>query len=125
MIVEDDPVISKFHCRLVGGLQGRMECVVARTSKDAIRVLEGEPLDLILLDVQLAEATSGRRFLVHCHHLFERSPEKRLPVVVVSGIDRKELEGLAKAYPFIIAVFSKPFDMDELLALVGEALAGK
>jgi CheY-like chemotaxis protein len=121
LVVEDDAVISKFYCRLIEVLPGRHECLVARTSMDAIKILEQGSADLILLDMQLAEATSGRRFLVHCHHLFEESPDRRIPVIIISGIEERDLEGLRKAYPFVVDVFSKPFDMDDLAAVLADA----
>jgi CheY-like chemotaxis protein len=122
LIVEDDPQVMKFLCNLIKSLEGGHDIKAARTSTDGVALLEKGGIDLIILDLQLAEATSGRRFLVHLYHLFERGLCGNIPVFIVSGIDRRDLEGLTKAYSFVRAAFSKPFDMDDLAEAIQEAL---
>src|SRR5262245_37785025 len=109
LVVEDDPELRTLFAQILAD-QG----YAVRTAGDgqaALRQLEAEPADLILLDM-LMPVMDGHAFRE------AQMADRRwhaIPVIVVSAtsefLDEGETLG-AKA------ILGKPFDFDELLALV-------
>ena len=112
LIVDDEPAI----CKVLADLFDRpgIETVAARDGKSALRLAE-EPFDVALLDLSLPGA-SGLDILkkIKQHH-------PQTPVVIMTAYATVQTAVKAVsygAYDFI----TKPFDLDELQALVERAL---
>lgn len=115
LIVDDEVQVAKFLHAVVMALPGHHECITVSEAEKAIHELERGNLDLVLLDLELADASSGRRLLTRYHHLLETANLRPVPVIIISGrIDEHEGLSLRKAYPFVRYAFQKPFDVDDL-----------
>jgi response regulator of citrate/malate metabolism len=53
LVIEDDPVVAKLHCRLVGGVPGLEIVGVARHGEEALRMVARATPHLVLLDLGL------------------------------------------------------------------------
>jgi response regulator of citrate/malate metabolism len=53
LVVEDDPIVAKLHCRLVGGVPGLEIVGVARHGEEALRTVARARPHLVLLDLGL------------------------------------------------------------------------
>jgi PAS domain S-box-containing protein len=92
------------------------EVETAESGREALRCLEAEAFDLVLLDLMLPEM-SGQEVLDHIRRQYPR-----LPVIIISGIatiDGAVAALKAGAYDFI----RKPLESEELLRRVQNALA--
>ena len=115
LIADDEIQVSRFLQSVAAALPGHHECVRVSDAEEAIRELERGNLDLVLLDLELADASSGRRLLTRYHHLLETAHLRPVPVIIISGrLDEEEGRALCKAYPFVRYAFQKPFDVDDL-----------
>jgi CheY-like chemotaxis protein len=116
LIAEDNLVNSRLATRLVAK-QGH-SAVVVGTGKAALKALEDETFDLVLMDVQMPdmdgfEATSAIREQ-------ERGTRKHLPIIAMtahamSGDRERCLEAGMDAY------VTKPVDAKKLLAAISDA----
>ena len=112
LIVDDDPMT----CRLLA-LQLDMEGYHSTTISDPERVLEiitAESPGLILVDYHLGRH-AGLDLL---RTIREHEEYKYLPVIVMSGIDRRQESGLAGANAFVL----KPFNLSELVTIIQAVL---
>ena len=108
LIVDDDPMT----CRLLA-LQLDMEGYECTTLSDPERVLEiitVESPDLILIDYHLGRH-AGLDLL---RSIREHEEYQYLPVIVMSGIDRRQESVLAGANAFAL----KPFNLSELVTII-------
>jgi CheY-like chemotaxis protein len=118
LIAEDNPVNSRLATRLVAK-QGH-SAVVVSSGRAALKALEEESFDLVLMDVQMPdmdgiEATSAIREL-------ERGTQRHLPIIAMtahamSGDRERCLEAGMDAY------VTKPVDARKLLAAISGAAA--
>ncbi|MGZ5384649.1 MAG: response regulator [Acidimicrobiia bacterium] len=110
LLVEDEPRLRQTLAR---SLQARdLQVVEATTAAEAIAVATGERFDLMLLDVNLPDATGWdvlRRL---------REVQRELPVVVMSAVPPNPAR-VREFKPF--GILHKPFPMDALLRLVRSA----
>ncbi len=111
MIVDDDPVIVKYLENIFKN-SGYKTCV-ARDGSEGINIVKKENPDLITLDLEMPEEW-GPRFY---RKLSKEKSFKNIPVIVISG-----LAGSKYAINRAIASLSKPFDKDELLKIVNNAI---
>jgi 2-keto-4-pentenoate hydratase/2-oxohepta-3-ene-1,7-dioic acid hydratase in catechol pathway len=116
-VVADD---DENMCRMMATILRRFgcRCIVARDGAEAIKALEGNPVDLVVSDIQMP----------HCngYEIFAAAQRIRpgIPVVLVTGFGydpnhslvRAEREGLS-------SVLYKPFTPDELLREVERAFS--
>jgi DNA-binding response OmpR family regulator len=109
MIVDDDPDIVDYLTDLFQDA-GYATCS-ASDGSEAARILREEKPDLVTLDLEMPEEWGPRFF----RNLSKDDEFKHLPVVVISG-----LAGNKYAIPKAVASLTKPFDRDELLAIVKE-----
>jgi DNA-binding response OmpR family regulator len=115
LLVEDERVTRH---RIQKVIEDRGHGVIAvATAVGALRELERDPVDLLLLDVWLPEMTGLE--------LLAKMKESGLqpPVVIITADDTPKtlLEAVrAQAYAFL----TKPIDPDELVSTVDRALAG-
>ena len=119
LVVEDDRLI----CEMVAILLRARGCAVeqAHDGLAALQIVErhlppASPLSLILLDVRLP-LLDGQYLLGYL-----RKRDISVPVIAMSG----HREALATAAALgAQATVEKPFDLDQLLALVHRSLAGQ
>ena len=111
LIVDDDPNIISYLTDIFG--DNGYETCSANGGREALEVARREKPDLITLDLEMPEEW-GPRFYRRLSH----DPEiKNTPVIVISG-----LSGNKYAIQKAVASVSKPFDRDELLRIVKDAI---
>jgi len=110
LVIDDDPVIVQYLEKLFN--DNGYETCVAYDGIEAAEVFQQEKPDLITLDLQMP-AEWGPRFY---RKLIKNKAYKDIPVIVISGIDGDH------AIPNAVAFVRKPFDQDELLKIVNDAI---
>ena len=114
LVVDDEPAVGRVVADLLGdeGYEVRW----ATNGEEALRVLDDWLPDVIVLDLMMP-VMDGPSFRVAQRHL--PGAAARVPVVVLSGMHdaRAMAEELAAA-----AVIAKPFDLDDLLATIGQTI---
>ncbi len=111
MIIDDDPAIVKYLENLFHN-NGYKTCT-ARDGSEGVAIVKKEKPDLITLDIEMPEDW-GPRFY---RNLTKEQEFKNIPVIVISG-----LAGNKYAIHKAIASLTKPFDKDELLAIIKDTL---
>jgi CitB family two-component system response regulator MalR len=105
LIVEDDPMVVKFnkyYLEQVGGFELK---AVAASSDAAFRVLEKEPIDLILLDIYMP-GINGLELLSKL-----RKTDKNVDVIIVSAA--KDSISIKKALQYgAVDYLIKPFEFE-------------
>ncbi len=115
LIVEDEPQLAELVSIHVES-RGHATHVV-HTGEDAIRALESNSFELVLLDLVLP-GVQGREILDHVRANFTRT---QLPVIVVSGLDSSNtITGALRAGANDYV--TKPLNIDLLLARVESVL---
>jgi CheY-like chemotaxis protein/DNA-directed RNA polymerase specialized sigma24 family protein len=112
MIIEDEPLIAANLQILVEGL-GHRVTGIARTRDEAIELVEKDPPQLILSDIQLDDGSSGVDAVNDILAMFE------VPVIFVTGHPELLLTGARPEPAFLI---QKPFDPKTVKAIVSQAL---
>jgi len=110
LVIDDDPVIVKYLEKLFN--DNGYETCVAYDGIEAAEIAKQEKPDLITLDLQMP-AEWGPRFY---RKLIKNKDFKDIPVIVVSGIDGDH------AIRNAVAFVRKPFNPDELLKIVRDAI---
>lgn len=113
MIVDDDPVITRYLETLFKD-NGYDTCI-AKDGKDALDVYKEHSPDLITLDLEMPEEW-GPRF----YRKISKAKGFNIPVIVISG-----LSGNKYSIPKCAATFNKPFDADKVLEKVNDILGKK
>ncbi|MDF1591547.1 MAG: response regulator [Desulfobacterales bacterium] len=111
LIVDDDPNIVTYLEDIF--TDNGYETCVAADGSEAMTVVKKEKPDLITLDLEMPEEW-GPRFY---RKLTKEEEFKNIPVIVISG-----LTGSKYAIQKAIASIHKPFDRDQLLKIVKEAI---
>lgn len=112
LVVDDEPDVVSFLARLLGDQGYRV--TTASSAVDALALIEQQPPDLILLDLQMPYESGTDLF----RKLHDRKDLKAIPVIVVSGLAGRKL-AVSRSVP----VIDKPIDEERLLAEVRRALA--
>ncbi len=111
LIVDDDPNIISYLTDIFS--DNGYETCSANGGREALEVARREKPDLITLDLEMPEEW-GPRF----YRRLSNDPEiMNTPVIVISG-----LSGNKYAIQKAVACISKPFDRDELLRIVKDAI---
>ena len=111
LVVDDDPNVVYY---LVGFFHDNgYETCSAANAPEAFAVLQKEKPDLITLDIDMPEVTGPQFYRKYS----TMDDFKDVPVIVISGLAKPHL-AIKKA----IAVVEKPFDRDELLKIVKNAI---
>ena len=114
LAIDDDPVVLKLLASILNPVY---ELQIAKSAKEALKLMAQQKPDLILLDIGIP-IISGFEFL----HMIRRNPEsKDIPVIIVSGfietefIIHAENEGIS-------GMVGKPIQKDDLLSKIEQAL---
>ncbi|MFN2492435.1 MAG: response regulator [Pyrinomonadaceae bacterium] len=111
LIVEDDVTIREMLFEL---LSEEHTCFQTNTAEDALKVLESNPIDVVLTDISMP-GMSGLELLGHTRQRWPRTE-----VIMISGIrDREYAGGLVRMGAFDYLV--KPFDVDDIRRSVSRA----
>jgi CheY-like chemotaxis protein len=107
LIVDDEEPVRSFVAELLAddGYQVRL----AMHGGQALDVVDKEPPDLVLSDVMMP-VLNGKEL---CQRLKARDDTRHIPVILMTSAGQKAVDG-AGADAFI----AKPFDLDDLEALV-------
>ncbi len=122
LVAEDDAATVELY-RLVLAEESELsyEITVADTARECLERLEaaGQPYDLLLMDLGLADVRKGSLRGSLLSQLARRKDLLPRRVLVVSGISPYQLAAKRAALAAIRAIFlPKPFDVDDLLAVV-------
>ena len=82
-------------------------------AKSGLKTAKADPPDLITLDLEMP-GDWGPRFY---RQMSQTDTLKNIPVIVISGLSSNQY-----AIPKAVATISKPFDKDQLLQIVKDAL---
>jgi len=117
MIVDDEPKIVELITDMLSPLEHQI--MFAYSGEEALKKLEQETPDLILLDIMMP----GIDGIEVCSKIKERSSTADIPVLMVTG--KRDMEShLDAIYAEADGYIMKPFTMDDLLAKVKNALEG-
>jgi DNA-binding response OmpR family regulator len=112
LIVEDDPALRDMFARALS-MDG-FTVKEARDGLEALRRIDADPPDLIVLDLMLP-GVSGQAILTEIRM---QAHTRALPVVVVTGSGTEDLDGLDAN-----CVLRKPVSPDELVNVARACLA--
>jgi len=119
MVVDDDPDFAEIT-RLVLLAHG-YEVSTASNGEQALRMMQQERPDLVLLDVMMSSVLDG----VSLSHTMNADPAlKRVPIIMISSIASSPAAGMfpTDEYLPIDAWLSKPVQPQELLSKVAQYL---
>lgn len=116
LVAEDDVGIRA----LIGSVLRRLghEIEFAADGKETIERIAAKDYDAIMLDLMMPEA-SGFEVLAWMHRA--KPGVAKRSVIVVTAMAQRDLTNLTGERVF--AVVRKPFDIDELIAKLGQCLA--
>jgi CheY-like chemotaxis protein len=112
LIIEDEPIIAMDLETLVES-QGHRVIGIAATHAEAIELARNEPPGLVLADIQLADGSSG----LNAVNEILRSVD--VPVIFITAYPEQLLTGERPEPAFLV---TKPFRIDALKAIIGQAL---
>ena len=115
LAIDDERMNREFYCGLLK--DKGYNVLQAANGEDALEILKGTTVDLILLDVMMP-GISGFDVL---KNIRENKRLQSLPVIIITGLSDKEnrLKGLRLGADDFI---TKPFDVDELLVKVSSQI---
>ena len=121
LVVDDDIVTQKIISDIL--VSAGYQVVTAIDAASAVDAVRSEEPDLITLDVLLPadSPTDSMDGLKLARWLQRLNPEKKIPTIIISGLEPGELieeAAAVGAYTFL----PKPFDKTQLLAAVTAAL---
>jgi DNA-binding NtrC family response regulator len=113
LVVDDDPGVRFTLYKLLKA-EG-YEVLQADSGARALEQARETPLDLVITDLRMAPM-DGLQLLEHLHR---EQPSLRVVLITAHGSERLAVEAIKRgAYDY----FRKPFEVDELLAVVARAL---
>lgn len=124
LIVEDEVAVARAMAKLLN--QNGYHTVHAHSATEALRQLMLDPgeFNCVLLDINLGEGElSGLEVARVKRVMSDRI--RRIPVIIISGLDKEEILAKANAHPLdgVGLIISKPWDATTLLRAL-EALTG-
>ncbi|MDQ0201592.1 response regulator [Neobacillus ginsengisoli] len=105
MIVEDDPMVAGFNKSYLAKVDGFQLVAMASTVDDAIKIIEQQEIDLILLDIFMP----GKHGLELLTYL--RENEKETDVIIISAAS--DMDRIKKALRYgVVDYLIKPFEFE-------------
>lgn len=114
LLVAEDEFVVALDLEISLEEKGYAVCGIALTAEDVVRLAERSPVDLAVIDVNLAGGSNGLEAVKLMRERFS------VPSIVVSGHARSEEAKAAGA----VGLMSKPIDIKQLLRLI-EYVLGK
>lgn len=119
VLVVDDNEINRLNIKLL--LKEKYEVLEAGDVNDSEKMLAGNRVDLIVLDLALPpEPDNPEIGMQYLQRLSKETPE--IPVVVVTGHDERKLATRARKFG-ALDFFGKPFDPDEVRDTIEQSMA--
>ena len=112
MIIEDEPIIAMDLQNIVESL-GHDVVGIAATRTEAANLAGRMDADLVLADIQLADGSSG------IDAVKDMLAEHDVPVIFVTAFPERLLTGERPEPTYLI---TKPFEVETLVATIGQAL---
>lgn len=112
LIVEDEPLIA-MDIEQIAESMGHEVVGIARTKSEAITLYERENPGMLLVDIQLADGSSG----IDVASDILRS--EQIPIIVITAFPERLLTGTRPEPTFLV---NKPFNEDLLKAMISQAL---
>jgi len=126
LIVEDNPSVAKFYA-LALERRGGMKCLQGHTAEEVLRTAQGGGVDLVLLDVSLANFTYEGRSIdgLELSRMLKENPETHgLPILLATAHamvgDRERFLAASGADDYL----QKPIYESEVLVEKVRALLG-
>ncbi|MGE5375406.1 MAG: substrate-binding domain-containing protein, partial [Bacteroidota bacterium] len=121
LVVDDEPNTLELHARIVQAHSPFNRVLRAQSGEQALDLLRREPVDLVLLDLQIP----GQDGFGVLERMREEERMRRTPVIVVTGQALSEAE-MGRLYPGVATVLEKGlFSLDETIAHINAALDHK
>jgi YesN/AraC family two-component response regulator len=121
LVVDDEPNTLELHARIVQAHSPSNRVLRAQSGEQALDLLRREPVDLVLLDLQMP----GQDGFGVLERMREEERMRRTPVIVVTGQALSEAE-MGRLYPGVATVLEKGlFSLDETIAHINAALDHK
>jgi len=118
LIVDDDDMVRLSYLRSLAGVRARCDVAATRDGAEALRAMEQEPFDVVLLDLRMP----GMDGLSVLKAIKERWPESQ--VVIITGYPT--LETVKEAIQMGASDYlSKPVGPDEIIHAANGALTRK
>jgi CheY-like chemotaxis protein len=120
LVVEDEPDERRFLATVLE--DGGFRTLQVEDGREAIRLIETTPPDLVTLDISMPEKSG-----VGVYRFVKESERFRnLPVIIVTGVtkDFRRFISTRRQVPPPDGYLSKPVDPDELLQTVRELIGG-
>ncbi|MEO1187431.1 MAG: response regulator [Pseudomonadota bacterium] len=112
LIIEDEPMIAAQLKRLAESL-GHRVVGIAETASKAVELNQGDAVDIVLCDIQLADGSLGTDAIA------EMGLASNVPVVFITAYPERYLSTSNEGPSYLI---TKPFESDYLKAVIGHAL---
>lgn len=114
LIVDDDQPTQQ----LVQALMRRngYTCRLAANGAEALRVLNEEPVSLVILDLMMPQV-DGQAVID-----FLASEKSAIPVIICTAAGARRTDGIKN--DVVKAIIRKPFDIDQLTQVVSALLSG-
>jgi DNA-directed RNA polymerase specialized sigma24 family protein len=113
MVIEDEAIIAMDIIAIVEGM-GQGIAGVARTHREAVALARAEVPDLILADIQLADASSG---IEAVNEILVQFPD--IPVIFITAFPERLLTGTRPEPAFLI---NKPYTEEQVRSAVSQAM---
>lgn len=121
LVVDDDPSTLEMHARVMQSHSAANRVWKAHNGKDALEILSREIIDLVLLDLQMADM-DGFQVLEAMRSM---ESTRRIPVIVVTGTILTEPD-MTRLNQGVVAVLGKGlFSVEETIAHISKALDHK
>jgi CheY-like chemotaxis protein len=116
LIVDDERPFLKSLSEGFEPYKKEFQVVTASDSREAMRILESEPIDLLVTDLRMPEI-DGFKLIAYASKNF---PD--LPIIVITAFGTTEIENQLKN--FITAYIEKPIDFQNFVDQIRSTLAG-
>lgn len=115
IVCVDDDQTARFLMEKFVETIGEYHTVSLDSGRACVDYLRQHPADLLLLDFNLGDMDAAEV----CEAIAEQSVNPDLPVIVLSVIDRVDIEPKLN-YPHLLKVVQKPYAMEEMRTDLGE-----
>ncbi len=123
LVVDDDPSLVRLFTQAIRSSikqdpqMGRFSFIPAYSGHEALQLLQSQPIDAVLLDLDLPDI-HGTEVLAE---IKKSELLKHLPVIIISASDiTEEIQMISSASMQILV--NRPFEMDELTSIVQTVL---